>query len=229
MTTPERLYYFTPTKYALENVQKRRLKVAELDKANDPYEALTFRWPEGSTTEEVLHVQRDASELLKLLCFSETYEDPSLWGHYADRCRGICLGFEIEPNHMQDLFLKIEYVKDRLEVREFKFSSSPEEDKHDEGIYDIRHYKSDHWKHENEWRMWVTENQIELDSITGQYFYYFNRSGIEILKLREILIGIRCKEENIKRRFEKLIEQYPEPPDIFYTDLSSDTFQIKKR
>ena len=47
MAQPELLYYFTPTKYALESVQNRRLKVAELDKTNDPYEMLPIRWHEG--------------------------------------------------------------------------------------------------------------------------------------------------------------------------------------
>ena len=36
-------YYFTPAKYALEGVKNHRLKVAELDKANDPYELLPVR------------------------------------------------------------------------------------------------------------------------------------------------------------------------------------------
>ena len=51
MAQPELLYYFTHTKYALEGVKNRRLKVAELDKANDPYELLPFRWEEGLSGE----------------------------------------------------------------------------------------------------------------------------------------------------------------------------------
>ena len=43
MPATERFYYFTPTKYALEGVKNRRLKVAELEKANDPFEFLPVR------------------------------------------------------------------------------------------------------------------------------------------------------------------------------------------
>ena len=42
MPKTEQFYYFTSTKYALEAIKKRRLKAAELDKTNDPYELLGF-------------------------------------------------------------------------------------------------------------------------------------------------------------------------------------------
>ena len=41
MSETMRLYHFIPTKYALEDISKRRLKAAELATTNDPYELLT--------------------------------------------------------------------------------------------------------------------------------------------------------------------------------------------
>ena len=227
MAQPELLYYFTLTKYALEGVKNRRLKVAELDKTNDPYDLLPFRWNEDST-ESFIDAQHDYANKSKMICFSETCQEPSLWGHYADSCMGICLGFEIDPSFMR-LIVKIKYEKDRLNATNFQVISDLTKDENsEEGTYDIRAYKSHHWEHENEWRVLIPEEHLELDSITGRYFFHFNFAGIgQILKLRKILIGFRCEEKNIKRRFEKLTEQDSDPPEIFFTRLSSSDFKIE--
>ena len=52
MPEPELFYYFTPATYALEAVAKHRLKAAELDKANDPFELLPIRW-DNPTNDEI--------------------------------------------------------------------------------------------------------------------------------------------------------------------------------
>ena len=83
------------------------------------------------------------------------------------------------------------------------------------------------WEHEEEWRIGAQEKTLELDPTTGLYFYPFKNQ----LKLREILIGVRCEEENIERRFERLIDddKYPDPkPEIIRTRLSSSSFKIEK-
>ena len=43
MPKTKRLYYFTCTKYALEDIQKHRVKASELDNANDIFESLSYR------------------------------------------------------------------------------------------------------------------------------------------------------------------------------------------
>ena len=82
MAQPELLYYFTSTKYALESVQNRQLKVAELDKTNDPYELLPIRGKEGlteATVDELFsNLQSNLAKKIKMICFSETYKDPAL-------------------------------------------------------------------------------------------------------------------------------------------------------
>ena len=241
MTEPERLYYFTPTKYALEGVKNRRLKVAEMDKANDPFELLPFGFGEDFKSAELeklsKDIQRAYSKELKIICFSETYKDPSLWGHYADKCRGVCLAFDI-VELAKDMFGRIIYVEDRMDEKQFGFFSSTKEDKNEDESYDMRIYKSHHWKHESEWRLWLPESHLDLDPTSGLYFFPFApppatnsdlpRATVQILKLREIWIGFRCEEENIKRRFEKLTEQDPDPPEIFLTRRSASTFEIDK-
>ena len=87
--------------------------------------------------------------------------------------------------------------------------------------------KSHHWQHEKEWRLLSAEEKLLLDSITGLYFFPF----ADRLILREILIGFRCEEENIERRFERLIDDdnyYDPKPNIIPTRLSRAAFEIEK-
>ena len=233
MSKPERFYYFTPTKYALEGVKDLRLKAAELDKANDPYELMPLRSNSADEDEKFMELKDTFVKEMKMICFSATYHDPSLWGHYASKCKGICLGFELnyDTNIHRSILSGIQYVEEKLDMREFGIDYLHDELRiiDNEKARKMLNYKSYHWKHEKEWRMWLPVELLELDSITGLYFFHF----VNHLKLREILIGFRCEEENIESRFERLVARYsdagdPDPPEIVRTRLSPTTFAIEK-
>ena len=73
------------------------------------------------------------------------------------------------------------------------------------------------------------KEDLKLEPCTGLYFFCFDES----LKLAEILIGPhhKEKEDDIERRIEKLMDndEYRDPkPEIFRTQLSPFTFEIKK-
>ena len=154
MPKKKRFYYFTPTKYALESIKNRRLKAAEMDKANDPYEFLSLKWNNTNDAETFIGFMLDLAEDLKMICLSETYRDVSLWGHYADRCRGICLGFDIDSHEDKEksIISKIRYVRNRMDMSKFGFHYVDGVLKNtDNKAHNLRHYKSYHWKHEKEW------------------------------------------------------------------------------
>ena len=241
------LYHFMPTQYALQAVEKRRLKVADFDRVNDPYELLGFRldsltsgylsgYPtliEQQIEQLVKNYQTEFSQRYKMICLSETYKQPSLWGHYADKCKGICLAFDINfhDDPKLDNIPRVEYGENRKDLTYFGWSwvdgKLIEPDEYQS--INIFNYKSIRWQYEEEWRLsaGVDDDTLELDPITGLYFYPFR----DQLKLRKILIGFRCEEENIKRRFERLInddDKYPDPkPEIIFTRLSSSAFEIE--
>ena len=234
MPEPKLFYYFTPTKYAMEAVKNRRLKAAELDKTNDPFEFLAVRFPDNAQSSANMEerfqrmiedVRKSYSENIKMVCLSRIYKDPSLWGHYADQGRGMCLGFETELHNFTDLMVEIKYSKKRFDLTNIgttddngMWSTDPEK------LKETQLTKSHHWKHEKEWRIWAPRNTVTLDPITGLHFYPFSHW----LKLREILIGFRCEEENIKRRLEELTAEYPDPkPEIIFTRPSYYTFEIE--
>lgn len=153
---------------------------------------------------------------MRILCFSETCTNPLLWGHYADRGRGICLGFHVNQA------LPVEYKCDRIqpgrEIREQPVI----------GIgMDVAFVKSWHWRHEKEWRMWERVDCLDLCPITGLHYFRFG----ERLKLCEILIGPRCeeKEDNMRYRLEKLTADYEPKPEIAFLDLSRSHFAIEEK
>ena len=71
--------------------------------------------------------------------------------------------------------------------------------------------------------MWSKKDGLELDPMTGLYFFPFS-GGLE---LREILIGFCCEERDMKQRIERLIAEYTDPkPAVFFTRPSISTFDF---
>ena len=217
----ETLYHFTCTKYALEGIQKRRVKASELDNTNDLFESLSYRSGsvDGMQTQEFFRWRTDC----RVLCLSKTYKNPLLWGHYADKGKGVCLGFNVIVDEV-DCF-PVDYqparVESGYEPSGIGFIAPLLNPEVKSGLIKYRD-----WKYEEEWRMWGNiDDNLTFDPINDRYFFPFENR----LTLREILIGPRCEEKNLRRRLEELTANYPETrPDIIFTRLSLSTFEIEK-
>ena len=224
MPKTKRLYYFTPTKYALLAIRDKRLKATELDKTNDPFELLPYR---SETHESFQNYSRYTTAMFfAMLCLSETCKNPLLWGHYADKGRGICLGFDVIVDHggLLPRAFAVDYQTCRVETgyeHPAGFNSAFLAGGLNSGLVKFRD-----WKYEEEWRLWAKKDDLQSDPITGRYFFPFEGW----LTLRQILIGPYCEEEEaIKYRLGRLIDDYLEPkPAINFTRLSLSTFEIEK-
>ena len=192
-----RLYHFMRVEHALQAIERRRLKIAELDKVNDPFECLAIALNSRKDEEFFLSYQRDIAKEYGVVCFSETCQDPSLWGHYADRFRGICLGFDtaFHGDDEEDLIGKVNYVQKRIDTGKFrdlltyfKSSNSQYDNNISTQIQTLMYTKSFNWAYEKEWRLWV--EKMHQDPVTGLHFADFGP-----LVLREILIGFRCPKK----------------------------------
>ena len=174
------VYHLLPEKFALGNLRLRRLKVARLDDMNDPFELL------GATLQKKEH--RDAlrgfkSEMDRFwgaLCFSRSWSHPMIWSHYADKHRGICLGFDVP----EDKAIPISYKAKRLE---FDFERQLSKDTRDEKLgLKLMTTKFDGWKYEDEVRLLLSmENETTAES--GLHFFNFGQE----LNLREVIVGAR--------------------------------------
>ena len=117
----------------------------------------------------------------RLICFSKSWRNPLMWGHYAEKHTGMCLGFDIPDN----LLAPVIYAKRRLKIETDPEIKRP---KPTEKLMEklIRRKFID-WKYEDEMRLFVGLGHVTVES--GKYFLPFS----EDLMLRKIILGPRCE------------------------------------
>jgi Protein of unknown function (DUF2971) len=171
-----RVYHFVNKQYGLENISKRRLKISRLTELNDPFEFLGVDLSDQENRKALVRTKAKISDTRGLICFSKLWDNPVLWGHYADKHRGICLGFDI-PDASLD---KVTYVDSRP-----SWPAVPDE----KFMKQLLFTKFNHWSYENEYRSYTS-----LDEKVGDlYFLDFSES----LNLVEVIVGL---ESDITRR-----------------------------
>lgn len=115
----KRLYHFTAAKYAFEDMRKRRLKIAQLDDLNDPFEFQSVNLCDPIHWQAFYGIEKagsigylaEISRRFGVLCFSENKADLLQWAHYADRHKGLCLGFDVTS---EGKFGSVKYVSERF-------------------------------------------------------------------------------------------------------------------
>jgi len=162
------VYHFLHARYGLEDLRERRLKISRIMDLNDPFEFLGVNLSDRPFRSALRKTKQELSDEHGILCFSKSWRNPVLWGHYADRHRGLCLGFEIP----RGVLGKVRYLDSRWPVPD---------------VFDMRfvkrllYTKFSHWRYEQEYRAFVN-----LDSqIDGHYFMDFGSS----LRLKRVIVG----------------------------------------
>ena len=110
-----RLYHFISKKYGLESLSLKRLKIAQIAQLNDPFEFLGIELSNPEHRDLFNQIKQDLSKDIGILCFCENYHYPVLWAHYAEKHKGLCLGFDVRIEACS----KIRYSETRLSVDEF--------------------------------------------------------------------------------------------------------------
>jgi hypothetical protein len=174
-----KIYHFVPAGYGLEDIKKRRLKIATIPDLNDPFELLCVDLSDENLRIGMRNWKRKMGAQYGMLCFSKTWRNPVQWSHYADRHRGLALGFEVPDGHAIDVMYKEHRSKE--EIGELLFSDSA--DRREEMMQRFLSTKYAHWSYEKEMRIYTTLE--EKDVSTGLYFQYFSES----LKLSEVIVG----------------------------------------
>jgi len=167
-------YHFLPAAYALDDIAKQRIKISEIDQTNDPFELWCVSQPTRSLRDALRAYKKEMNEKFGLICFSEDWVNPLLWSHYADKHRGICLGFEVDKRILR----KITYVKERSALR------LPLTNETADRVLWTKYWD---WKYEEEWRSWL---QLD-DREEGHYFYHFD-SQPDLMQLRQVIVGPLC-------------------------------------
>ncbi len=164
-----KLYYFTDEQYALDNLRNGHLKVSRFDNVNDPFEFSPYALGRVERKKWKLAIQ-DARNESGFISFTTDWANPTMWGHYGGRGKGLCYCFEV----CETLVDKITYSPERLKPPK-SFSKKD--------IERARLIKSKHWDYEQEHRMNVNLREIKPEG--DLHFCKFS----ERLKLSEVIIG----------------------------------------
>ena len=174
-----RVYHLLPEAHALDDLRRRRLKVSRLDDMNDPFELLTVSLKDKQHRAALRRFKADLDRPWGALCFSRRWRHPMLWSHYADKHRGICLGFDVPEKRA----VRVAYTSKRIE---FDIERQLAKGTRDKKLgLKLLTTKYEGWKYEDEVRFIVSLD--EPDSHTGMYFCAFGRQ----LALKEVILGVR--------------------------------------
>jgi len=172
-----RVYHFVNSEFGLEDLRKRRLKIATLNELNDPFELFGVSLGDSTLRDAFSKMKNQLASNRGLLCFSRNWQNPVQWSHYAAKHTGICLGFDIPDEHLG----AVNYSRKRLVVAAEKFQHAAEIDI--ETLTRFLFTKYSHWKYENEMRSFVTLDEKDPD--TNLYFCEFSDS----LRLSTVIVG----------------------------------------
>ena len=175
-----RVYYLTGAQYALSNIALRRIKIARFEDLNDPFELLGADLGQERFHPALRAMRKDINARRGLVCFSKAWSNPLLWGHYADKHTGICLGFDVRKEDLAPVI----YAKALLRI-EADEKGAPILS--DEIVNKLQRTKYFDWRYEREMRLFVDLNRKSDES--GNYFLPFSFR----LELREVILGPRCE------------------------------------
>jgi hypothetical protein len=107
-----RVYHFVDRDYGLDDIRRRRLKIATIADLNDPFELVPSS--RDATVRQRFRAWRaQMDQHYGMLCFSRNWRNPVQWSHYAVKHTGLCLGFDIQTN----VLTKVRYTAKRLQAR----------------------------------------------------------------------------------------------------------------
>jgi hypothetical protein len=172
-TKMRRVYHFVNSEYGMQNVQNRRLKISTLLGLNDPFELLSNNI-QNKQVRSIFNIAKSVfDKRFGIICFSNSSKSPVQWAHYADRNKGVCLGFDVRD----DLLMDIKYIAERL--TEASFPTHP--DFEEEWMRKVLSTKYSHWSYEEESRCF-----LRLDEKSGDH-YFKEFDGDMVLK--EVQVG----------------------------------------
>lgn len=145
-----------------------------------------------------------ADARVRFICFSaETITssaDVKMWSLYGDKHSGIRMGFQF-PANLADQILPIEYSVTRPEINLFTLDLEEQRSNADR----LMNVKSDAWRYEEEWRLYLPLNACENRMVYGKpmEFFWFNPEWV-----KSIDFGLKCDAiKDIKALIE---QQYPQ-------------------
>lgn len=163
-----RVYHFINEEFGLKVLREKRLKISRINELNDPFEFFSVEMTSPEFRESMKAAKKEVAKNFGVNCFSKNWTNPVQWAHYADKHKGICLGFDINSKELK----KVDYVSKRLKPR-----GTPNEPL----IRKLCRTKYTHWSYEEEYRVFVKLTDEE------DGMYYINFKGN--MELKQVIVG----------------------------------------
>jgi hypothetical protein len=210
----KRVYHFCDAKYGLENLLNHRLKVATIMELNDPFELIAHDLRDQVIRAAVKKFKAQSAASWGFLCYSRSYSSPVQWAHYADKHRGICLGFDIPAKDLHP----INYMDNRLGYEPTDVDSEEKRHAWSLGFFTTKHT---HWGYEQEERMIVDLESTDRDQ--NLHFCPFERGA---MKLKEIIVG--CNSDVTRKQIKEIAGREDHDVDFFKVRPAFGKFEIVK-
>lgn len=172
-----RVFHFINRQFGLEDLRRRRIKIATLGDLNDPFELFCIDLSNKELRFAFRRMKDKLAASSGMLCFSRSWQNPVQWSHYAEKHKGLCLGFDVPDNTL----LEVSYTGKRLADEANAIVASGRSDK--ETMKRFLSTKYRHWSYENEVRCFFALE--EADRETGLFFADFSPTLI----LKQVIVG----------------------------------------
>lgn len=172
-----RVYYMTGAMTGLACIAMQRLKVSRFNDLNDPFELMGVNVNDSAVRRAFKAARDKLNETKGLICFTQNWKSPLMWGHYADKHAGMALGFDIPSELLVDVNYATKLFNLQLDPR----TKRPAKETMDMLIS----MKFSDWSYEKECRKFVDLNPEEAEG--GMHFVPFSKD----LKFCEIVLGPR--------------------------------------
>lgn len=207
-----RVHYLTSSQYALSNIALKRIKISRFSDLNDPFELLAVDLADRQHRAAFRETKEQLNENRGLICFSKSWSNPLLWGHYAERHTGICLGFDVPDK----LLAEVIYAENPMKISVDPKTNRP---RLTERVMNrLLRTKFSDWQYEDEVRLFVDLDHDTVES--GCYFYSFS----EDLVLREVVLGPRCEIPIAGVR--QLVSTFTQPVRVIQSRIAFSSFRV---
>jgi hypothetical protein len=189
-------YHFLSYNHAIDDLEKQRIKVALINELNDPFELLpnlrfSFR------KRQLYHdVRRKLSKKYGLLCLTKGWGEPLLWSHYANKHKGVAIGFRV----LKDEITRVSYPK--LKRPKVELTNKP--DLNQKMFLNLAKTKYAKWSYESEHRIAVELTDCDPGTGKDKGKYFLNFSGR--LEVDGIVLGDKVNKED-RRTIKRLAER----------------------
>jgi len=206
----KRLYYLTGPEHAISNIVFSRLKISRFPELNDPFELLGQNFSNKAVRKLIRDHRDSLNDKIGMVCFSEDWTDPVLWGHYAAKHRGVALGFDVKDSLVE----KVQYSSQRLKQKIPLGAKAITPKMKDLLLYT----KFESWSYEREWRL--VHELDEAESEGSLYFLPISKT----VKLVEVILGSLCDLDLPKMR--KLVNSHHAGAMTYKARLAYKSFRI---